>query len=89
MSQLFENQYTMPSHQLLLLDGSIRNKLRDIDGVEIPCENTLSKLKLELAVTHGTMTGVFLRGGLMGAYMSDPHFSADPRPPFSIPLHRR
>ena len=35
MSQLFENQYTMPSHQLLQLDGSIRNKVRDIDGVKM------------------------------------------------------
>jgi len=70
--QLYENQYTMPPNQLLQLDGSIRNQMRAIDGVKIPCENTLSKLKMELAVTHGTMTGEFLRGGLMGAYMSDP-----------------
>jgi hypothetical protein len=60
-------QRTTPA-ELIHLPTSVREQIRSIPSLHIPCEQTIIKCKQLLATTHATETGTFASG----AYITDP-----------------
>ena len=68
---------TTPPAELLHLPTAVRNSIRTIPSINIPCEKQMNKLKKELAVTHGTATKKFTlhqpgKPPIHGSFISDP-----------------
>jgi hypothetical protein len=57
-----------PPAALLHLPTSVREAIRSVEGLRIPCEQTILKCKQLLASSHATETGTFANG----AYITDP-----------------
>jgi hypothetical protein len=53
---------------LIHLPTSVREQIRSVPSLHIPCEQTMIKCKQELASSHATETGTFANG----AYLTDP-----------------
>jgi hypothetical protein len=53
---------------LIHLSTSVREQIRTVRGLHIPCEQTMIACKQQLATTHATETGTFAGG----AYITDP-----------------
>jgi hypothetical protein len=54
--------------ELVHLPTSVREQIRSVPSLRIPCEQTMIACKKELASTHATETGTFAGG----AYLTDP-----------------
>jgi hypothetical protein len=57
-----------PPAALLHLPTSVREAIRSVEGLRIPCEQTMIRCKRQLASSHATETGTFAGG----AYITDP-----------------
>lgn len=57
-----------PPAALLHLPTSVREAIRSVEGLRIPCEQTIIQCKKLLATTHATATDTFANG----AYVTDP-----------------
>ena len=57
-----------PPAALIHLPTCVREAIRSVDGLRIPCEQTMIKCKRLLAASHATETGTFANG----AYITDP-----------------
>jgi len=60
--------HVIPAAALLHLPGFIRAHFRTVHGVRIASEDSITKLEIELATSHGTATATFK----LGAYVTDP-----------------
>lgn len=54
--------------ELVHLPTSVRERIRSVPSLHIPCERTMIQCKLQLAATHATETGTFAGG----TYITDP-----------------
>jgi hypothetical protein len=57
-----------PPSNLIHLSTAVREQIRSVSSLHIPCERTLIKIKQSLSSSHATATSVFEHG----AYISDP-----------------
>ncbi|MDR3391018.1 MAG: hypothetical protein P4L77_04720, partial [Sulfuriferula sp.] len=57
-----------PPEELIHLPTSLREAIRTVPSLRIPCEQTMIKCKKQLATSHATETGTFAGG----AYITDP-----------------
>ncbi len=51
---------------------SIRNKMRQVPNMHMPCEKAIRHCKEQLNVSGGTHTASFVLAGQVGAYVTDP-----------------
>jgi hypothetical protein len=47
---------TLPAKNLIHLSKNIRDKMRTVDGIKMPSEKIIIRLKKELSLSHGTAT---------------------------------
>jgi hypothetical protein len=66
--QALQSQTITTAEELIHLPTSVREHIRSVPSLHIPCEQAMIKCKQQLATTHATETGTFAGG----AFITDP-----------------